>query len=47
MLYEDKKDQDDEGCEEAIEEPYINKLNIGSRRQFRGDRALEGVHNQH
>ena len=47
MLNENQKHEDDEVDEQPVHDPYIHEFDAGGLRQFRGDRAVESVHDQH
>ena len=47
MLHQDEQQDDDEGEEEAKEQPDVDHLHVGRGGQLGGDGVVEGVHDQH
>ena len=47
MFDDHQKNEDEEVNEEPVHDPNIHELEAGGLRQFGGDGAVEGVHDQH
>ena len=47
MLHKNDHDQNQEGHEEAVQQPDIYELGVGGGGQGLGDGALQRVHHQH